>query len=252
MPDQDEYQVIDTQEHDGETLELAVEAVPEPIPEPEAEKDPKPEPEKTPEEAEEHKRLTGSARAKAKAERLAEENRQLKERLDRLESKVDPKPTTAPDEPGKPKLDDFGTFDEYNDALVDWKVKVTLQKEKAEAEATRQRQDLDAKAEKAKAKYDDFSEVMQDLPVFPPAMASVISASDHTADLLYHFGTNPDEYKRIASLPPGKQALEVAKLERGFEEVPTPKKQETRAPAPMRPTQGGSVAPQEDAGYVIY
>lgn len=254
MPDQDEgYQLIGTQDHDGESLELAVEEPAHPAePTPEPETPPEPEPE-TPEQVEEKKKLTGSARAKAKAERLAEDLRQANERIAALERGSQPEKPKAQEPAGKPKLDDFETFDAYNDALVDWKVKTELQRKEVETETQRQRRELDDKVEKAKSKYDDFVEVMQELPVFPPAMASVIAASEYTADLIYHLGTNPDEQKRIINLAPGKQALEIAKLERQFETVPEPpKKQETKAPPPMRPTHGGVAAPQEDAGYTIY
>ena len=132
MPD--EYEGM---EMDGAGVETAV-AEPEPVvpetpAEPETPETPETpaEPEKTPEQIEEHKRLTGSARAKAKLEAEREKTRMLEERLNALEAKVTPQTPKPAEQTGEPKLEDFATFAEYNNAAIDFRVQRVIQEREA-------------------------------------------------------------------------------------------------------------------------
>lgn len=64
--------------------------------------------------------------------------------------------------------------------------------------------------------------------------------------ILYHLGMNPQEAERIASLPPKKMALEMARVEAKLDKPPEPKPV-SGAPAPVIPIAGaGKVTPSLD------
>lgn len=254
MPELDEgYQIIGEQEQDGE--ETAVETPPatkDPAPEPTAEPAAETEPE-TPEQIEEKKKLTGSARAKAKAERLAEENRLLQERLTRLEQKLDPEKPKAQEVTGKPTQDQFETHEEWVEALADWKLEQKLSEREQKAQVQQVTQSWEEKKEAARQEYEDFDEVLADMETPAPVVVAVMAESEQSAKIAYYLGQHPDELRKINQMSPPKAALAVARIEAGFAKVDPPApKPTTKAPPPLRPTHGGAVASQEDAGYEIY
>jgi hypothetical protein len=88
--------------------------------------------------------------------------------LDKLKNAppVEPTPEPAVNTSGKPQLDDFADYEQYNEALMDWKLaeKENLKSVNALAEAEeRERQErtksFDQRANVFRAKHDDFDEV---------------------------------------------------------------------------------------------
>ena len=71
----------------------------------------------------------------------------------------------------------------------------------------------------------------------------VITDMDDGHKVLNHLGANPDEADRILSLPPLKQARELAKLEATLSK-PAPPPPVSNAPAPIAPV-GSKAAPAE-------
>ncbi len=145
----------------------------------------------------------------------------------------------------KPKVDQFQSYEEYLEALADYKAeqKFTERERKREQEtqqerATREFNDMRAtfaeRIEQAAEKYEDFEEVAfsEDVPV-SEAMATAIMQSDLGPDLLYHLGQNPKEAARIARLPPIAAIRELGKLEAKLSEPPT--KRASKAPEPISP-----------------
>lgn len=258
MPDQDEgYQLIEAQPIPGEetageetvateetvsetTTETATETTGETTAE-------------TPEQIEAKKKLTGSARAKAKADRLAEVNRQLQERLTKLEQKVDPAQAKTPEANGAPTQDQFETHAEWVEALTDWKLEQKLQEREAKAQVQKVTQSWEEKKAAARSEIADFDEVLEDMETPAPVVMAVMAESEHTAKIAYYLGQHPDELRKINQMTPPQAALAVAEIAAGFKKpvAPAPKPT-TKAPAPMRPTHGGVAAPQEEAGYTIY
>lgn len=242
--------MVEYEDMDGPVAgETAVDPTPE---EPKVETPADPPAEETPEQIEEKKRLTGSARQKAKAERLAEENKQLQDRLARLEARLDPQPATKVDEPGKPKVDDYETHEAWVEAVADWKVDRKLaQREEKERSAKAQESWLE-QAEKAKAKYDDFNEALESAPNPSSAVIKVIQRSPVGADLAYHLATHETEFKRINAMAPEDAAYELGQLALKFsapQTEPKPKPQ-TKAPAPVVPlTPSAMSAPKVESRY---
>lgn len=239
-----EYEEMDSP-IDGET---AVEPVQEEKPvetpvDPPAEEASEEVPEETPEQIEEKKRLSGSARQKAKAERLAAENQALKERLDRLEAKVDPQAKAqATHDNGAPSQDQFETHAEWVEALTDWKLDLRLKEREAREQTAKVVQSWEQKKAAAREELPDLDEVLADMEPPAPVVVAVMAESDHAAKIAYHLAQHPDELRKINQMSPPAAALAVARIEASLTAPkPTPKRT-TQAPPPISPVVSSGVA----------
>lgn len=179
-----------------------------------------------------------------------------------LEANGKPKEPDA-NEPVKPRREDFADDTAYTEALVDhagvkaeWKVRNEFATKQAEeqkarndasiAEQTRTvQQAYAARVDKFKAAHADYSDVAEspDVQVSIP-MAHAIAHAEQGPEIAYFLGKNPAEAKRISSLAPPVQLMElgliVAKLNA------TPVKPVSAAPAPIKPIKSGTEAPNID------
>lgn len=174
-----------------------------------------------------------AAEAKARAE-FAER------RAQEIESKFKP----APD-PDEPRLEDFADINEFGKAQREYGEKKALKESGAKAEAERARQSQAAmraswaeKAERAADKYDDFPEALRDLKPDSPMTVGLMSL-DNGDDVAYHLIKNPAEDKRIGSLSPVAQFLELGRLSAKLSATPPKAQTPSDAPAPIKPV-GGS------------
>ena len=202
--------------------------------------------EETPEQVEEKKRLTGSARAKAKAERLAEENRQLQERLTALEAKVSPKAESPKTPEGAPKLEDYGTFAEYNEAAIDYRVQKALQEKDAKESQSKILQSWEQKKAEARKDIPDFDEVLADMDPPAPVVLAVMNASPHTARIAHYLGNHPDEAKEINSMRPEAAALAIGEIAASFKVAKPTEKKESKAPPPLVPVKAAATVVKAD------
>lgn len=159
-------------------------------------------------------------------------------------------------ETAKPKSDDFATWDEYHEALTDWKVEQKLsardkeatekaEKAKAEAEQKTASQKWEDACEKAREAHEDFDEVALNPDIqqhITPVIAAAVAESDVNTEIAYYLGQHPDELQRISKLSPVGQAREIGKLEAQFasgksEASATEVKEPpiSKAPAPIKP-----------------
>ena len=117
--------------------------------------------------------------------------------------------------PGKPLLANFETYEDFVEALADWKAE-QRETTKKQAEATKQHQtEWQKKVEAAKARYDDWADVVdgaEDVPV-TPHMQQTIFEMERGPDVVHFLASNPDEAKRISKLSPLSQARELGKIE---------------------------------------
>ena len=160
---------------------------------------------------------------------------------------------------GKPEQGNFESYEDYAEALVDWKVSERLQAHDAERlesiereRAALSRQDVVAahrgRIDAFRETHEDFDAVIEkakDLPMSRPMQDSVLN-SDSGPALMYHLSQNPEECDRIAGLNPMSAIKEMGKLEARLEDASTGPSSSgqsfTKAPKPIKPVGGGATA----------
>lgn len=191
---------------------------------------------KAPEEREEggpagvQKRIDKAVRAQRDAERRAKEaeDRLAAQQGQQTESKPPAaqqaqQPAQQPAAaPAKPKAEDFTTYEEYVEALTDWKADVRdLKKREADAKnaaEAREREVLTTHAsriEKAKAEIPDWQETIDGAASLPISreMHVAIVESEQGPQIAYHLAKHPEEAARIYALSPTRQIAELGRLE---------------------------------------
>lgn len=227
--------------------------------EPEVETEPESDPEDT--KQEEPKEDGDEERPKGKGfqkriSQLTQKIRGLEAEIQKRSTAPEPKPEVAtPKSEGKPSPDNFNSYEEYVEALTDYRVEQRLLKQREEAQQqeaqAQQKQILDRwneQSEAAREKFEDFDEVLNSVPPPPPAIQYAIMSSDQAAEVAYHLAQNPKELARIAKLEPLAAAREIGKLEvklsKPVTPPATPKPKVTSAPAPIKPVGGQAKAPR--------
>ena len=158
----------------------------------------------------------------------------------------------------RPAQEDFDDYNDYVDALTDYKTDVKLEQWRREEAAKAQDatvQERDAKLQqginKGYEKYDDFEDVAMD-PAVPitPMVTEILAESDNPADIAYYLGKNRPEAVKISRMTPIAAAREIAKIEAKLSAEPppgpTPIKKTTAAPPPINPVGSSSGAPGKD------
>lgn len=145
---------------------------------------------------------------------------------------------------GKPTLDQFESYDDFTEALTDWKIeqREASREQKAKEEANnKQRSDIQKsfadKADKFRAETPDYDDVISDIADVELSEATAMSVleSDLAAQLTYYFGKNPDELERINNLSPFATAREIGKLEAKLSSEPKKQIKQSDAPDPIKP-----------------
>lgn len=149
-----------------------------------------------------------------------------------------PTPVSPPDGAVKPTPDSFESYDEYVDALTDWKVDQKLAKTSSEtAERTEgmvRQANWTSKMEAAQSLLPDYATVVgsSEVPV-ASHVAEALMDSERGPELAYHMAQHPEVVDRLNKLSPVKAALEMGRLETALTAPvvrPT-----TKAPAPISP-----------------
>lgn len=147
---------------------------------------------------------------------------------------------------GEPKSTDFTDYDEYNSALIDYRVA-----QKVEAlERQRQQQQLAAQREEQvngwrtrvgqfKSEAHDFDDVLANVDhiEIPPFLQQALIEDDLGPKLAYELARNPDEFEKIAGLTSPLAALKAIgefKARITAKAVP-PRRPVSQAPEPIRP-----------------
>ena len=235
-------------------------------------------------------RIEELARQRAEERRAREAAEQkaqaLEERLARLEARLTgdgPKPSDAPQKSvtgqqgaqggnGKPSPDQFDTYEEFVEALTDWKADQVLEREtrrvREQDEVSQYVKKLEDKAQGfqkrvAAAKESDegileridprFFE-LQPTFMLPPGtnrgpandVAQAIVESEHGVGMMVYLTEHPEEMERILKLPDAYAVtMAMGRLESRVAEMPPPAvKGVSKAPPPLRPV---SPSPQADA-----
>jgi len=149
-----------------------------------------------------------------------------------------PEPKSEASLPGRPKLEQFETTEQYEDALFEWRdnvreIKTTAQRQEREYESALK--EFNERARKLRNEHEDFDEVIES-PVFSPAMREAVLLSENGPQVAYHLGKSENWAlaERIRNLTPSRQLYEMGKVETQLL-VATQKKTVTSAPAPIKP-----------------
>lgn len=170
--------------------------------------------------------------AEAKAEQLARENEELKKGGGKTEQPKKEPAKAEEKSSKKPEAGDFKSYEEYVEALTDWKVeqkdaeRAKKETERKQAEENKARKSAwDKKIEAARDKHDDYDDVMEESGSTPisRAMHNAIAESEIGPELGYYLAKNPDEAARIAKLNPYQTAKEMGKIEDQLTEASTDK-----------------------------
>lgn len=191
----------------------------------------------------------------AKYRRLEEKRMQDKAEKESLEQEL--AKFRQDDGDGLPNLDDFKSYEEYEDALVEAKAEKRIN-ERLEAEKLERLQEVERKeAEALKKHFDEsvsafkaqrpdysekeaiFKEVVDDLVSVHgnnktlEGLGSFILDSEVSPAIIYEFGENPELAEEIASLPPLKALRELFELEKTVKNRKPEKA--VKQPKPIKP-----------------
>jgi hypothetical protein len=161
-----------------------------------------------------------------------------------------PQEATAQAPTGRPTSENFDSYEDYLEALSDFKVDQRLSAQSAEREQQEFRQQFTAKQkvfnERAeKLDVDDFVEVVYDPDaLYSEDMVRIAMDSEQGPELLYYLGKNPAELSRISAMTPGQAGRELGRLEASLSLPPA--KTKSSAPNPINPISGGGEPPQMD------
>lgn len=146
-----------------------------------------------------------------------------------------PKPVVSAAPPPRPKLSQFETTDQWEEAVFNWiedqtkQVKQEIFQQQAQQQTERQQQEaqqkytsfLDAKISEGQKKFGQtqFDKVCNDLVedgivTYGSNMHTTLFNLDRYPDVVMELGKNMAEAQRIANLPPQKQIYELEALER--------------------------------------
>jgi hypothetical protein len=180
-------------------------------------------------------------------DKLTREKYEAKAKADFLEEIIrqQQQPQTGRQQDGKPTKAKFANDEDFVEALTDWKL-AQRDHQFRDQEAQRTQQTVAQKRDALLAAAEendgfDRDEFARKVPV-TEVMASAILDSDIGAKLVIHLNANPDEAKRIALLPPARQAAELGKLEAKLLTAPAPK---SNAPKPISPVGNSPVSSKD-------
>lgn len=251
---------------------------PTPAPEPEEDEDPGEEPAQ--EEAAQPKHKGGFQR---KIEKLTRELEYVARRNQELEYHLKYNGNGRPHEPpqqqqqqqqqpaGPPKQEGYETYEQYIDALTDWKLEQALAKrsaiEQRERQQQAQQQVLDGWHQRVgqfktiNTDFDDALEAVSHIAI-PPVLGHALMSSEEGPRLAYELARQPEMLDAITRLEPLAQLRALGKFEAGLAaaavpvQAAPPRRQVSQAPEPIRPVGQGasrtSTVPLDQMDYQSY
>lgn len=185
---------------------------------------------------------------------LQETNAQLQARLEAIERRLEGKEAPAkPTLSEKPTPDKFQTYEEYVEALADWKseqrvAKALEEREQAtskQAEEARTKETFDTynkRVSEARGKYEDFDEVVgRDDISIPQSVQLAIVEMDNGPEVAYYLGQHPEEAEKLLELSPIKAVMAVGRIAATLNPSSSPEKRPVSgAPTPVKPVGSSS------------
>src|SRR5579863_3387525 len=178
-----------------------------------------------------HDEKPPKSRMRKRVDNLTRRVHEQQEELDALRERVGQNgparsgdSTQGPASPGdsRPVPAGYRTYDEYVEALADWKAGQRLQQQKqvetAQAEQQRAREAFatyNEAAKSARSKYEDFEEVVgrRDLKIPQAAQIAIIESGAVGPDIAYYLGKNPDVCQELAKMSPMRAIARIGQIE---------------------------------------
>jgi hypothetical protein len=177
-------------------------------------------------------RIDELTRLRRQEEREKEYWKKVALEKEKAEKPPEPKPVIH----DRPRLDQFETTEQYEDALFEWrdkKVNEVTQAKRQQEEQESALRTFNERAEKIRLEHDDFDEVAE-RPVFSPAMRDALALDDNGPELVYYLGTHEAEAAKIRNLPVLQQLVQLGELKTKLVLAKQTKKV-TSAPPPIKP-----------------
>jgi hypothetical protein len=123
---------------------------------------------------------------------------------------------------GRPTPTQYGSHEEFIEALADWKAGQLLQQQRqaelVQAEQARAREIFDTynqAANSARAKYPDFEKVVgrRDLKIPQAAQIAIIEAGNSGPDIAYYLGKHPEMCRELTEMSPMRAIARVGQIE---------------------------------------
>ena len=155
----------------------------------------------------------------------------------------------------KPNPDKFGSYDEYVEALADWKadqrVAESFKRRDAERSQAAEARAAEAKAQAWAERQSEFREATPDYDAvvgksavqIAPHVVDTLLDSESGPELAYHLAKRPETVKRINALSPLSAARELGRIEATLSNPAAPQiKPASKAPAPITPARSSAPA----------
>lgn len=189
-------------------------------------------------------------------------NRELEDRLVKLESKLSGTTTTEATEetPAKPNRDDFDDEDEWIESLTEWKTDQKINKTLKSIETKNKKEQLQkeekdyntnvienfkTKSSEAMKLHDDYLDVTSpdniSIPMNSELGKEILDSTEYGALIMYKLGNDPDLFDKIKTMSGKKLTKEIGKLELELEGSKSkPKKTKKQPPAPANVNRRGT------------
>lgn len=150
----------------------------------------------------------------------------------------------------KPERSQFATDEQYNEALIDYKVEQRIPQVQKRIESGSIETQFKAKEEALRNEVEDYDDVIADRIEFPhQSTIDAIVTSDYGPRIRYYLGTHPEETEALLSMNAASASRQIGKIEAKIEaELQTKKgasagKPVSQAKPPIRPVKtSGSTA----------
>lgn len=194
------------------------------------------------------KRIDKAVKAQREAERkLADAEAKLTPQESRPAQETAPSVAT-PTKP-KPQIEQFESYEDYIEAIADWKADERDAKREQQAAVKQHAETMQMRVAKAKEEFADFEEVVTEaaktLPI-SQAMTDYIMQSENGPKVAYKLAKDPAEVARIRALSPIAAIRELSKIEDSLTApaAPATKTLAAAKPLPKPPAAiGGGASP---------
>jgi len=174
--------------------------------------------------------------------RQAERERdQLRQELERVRQQ--PVPVQIQ---GKPTPEQFPDYNQYVEALTDWKVgqaqknvQESFERQRQVEQETQLVRNFEESEDTARGLYEDYDVVTRNPELkVTTSMIDTLSGFEMGPEVLYYLGKHADEAARIARLPPKQEAAALARIEARLERLS--QQAPTTAPPPPSTVKGSA------------